>query len=324
MKMPFDELGENHQNFHLTNAICSYIKSVKLPQFDIYPKSEYMRVWPEYVVGLQLLELSFKALIVKARTAPLGGIKGHNIQKLFGQLKPEEREAYNEALAEFAQEVHPGLPAVSLNDDGNWNIMGAHRYYPLEGGFNWNEDPPTEVPDIFRVSVWHIREMLFVSHLLLDPPEIGKSPYMGKFYERLIYRKDLWYDNDYKPHSIPTGVPGNLGEEDTQLKLRELKEMKRRTLGKTLEDELRTALIDGSADNILKTDIVLFLFKLRSRQDLVEEEIERIKRYQEDEKQILKDVFIPTDEELIAMGFDPSEFDSDENEPMGRWLTDPE
>ena len=266
--LPHDHLPERHQHFYVVKAIEAYTKTVKPPLRvrDIDRKSEYMRVWPEYVVGLQLVEMAFKALIIRSGAKALGEFSGHDLRPLFQQLKSEEQAAYNDALDDFARHVHPASPAISLDDKGNWNIMEGHRYLPLEDGKDWkktkrNPCPPTEVPDLFRISVWHIREMLFVSHQLLAN---SPSSSMGKFSERLERRMSVFFWARYRPDGIPVGtfeLPDDT-EEVKQRKLRELVQRKWESLGATTEAKLLTVSQDPAADNILKTDIELFLNKL--------------------------------------------------------------
>ena len=296
MAKPHDHLDDRHQMHYLSDALCDFVESVQLPGYiDIDSTSEYMRVWPDYVVGLQLLELSFKALIAKSGVS-LGNItKTHDLHKLYRELAPEEQAAYEGALDEFAKHVHPTLPPVSFNDKGNWDILEAHRYFPLEGGKKWTVNKKTKehkdspVQDIFRVSVWHIREMCFVSHNLLS--QYGGAPSMGRFWQRLGWRFGYYFKAVYRPSGIDVWVERLPGDTDADIaeKMENLFSDKLASLGATPEERLLSVMRDPNAGNVLRTDCWLFLNKLGRRSDAVKASVEHTRKDDEEFNEKLKD-----------------------------------
>ena len=296
MAKPHDHLDDRHQMHHLSDALYDFVESVQLPGYtDIDSTSDYMRVWPNYVVGLQLVELSFKALIAKGGVA-LGNItQTHDLRALYRNLTSEEHEAYEGALDEFAKHVHPTLPPVSFNDKGNWDILAAHRYFPLEGGKKWTVNKKTKehkvspVQDIFRISVWHIREMCFVSHRLLGL--FGDAPSMGRFWQRLNWRFDRYFNDVYRPSGIDVGVARLPCDTDADIaeKMENLFSDKLASLGSTPEEWLRSVMCDPNAGNVLRTDCALFLNKLGRRSDAVKASVELTRKDDEEFNEKLND-----------------------------------
>lgn len=296
MAKPHDHLADRHQMHYLSDALCDFVESIQPPgPMDIDITSDYMRVWPNYIVGLQLVELSFKALIAKSGVA-LGNItQTHDLRALYRNLTSEEHEAYEGALDEFAKHVHPTLPPVSFNDKGNWDILEAHRYFPLEGGKKWTVNKKTKehkvspVQGMFRISVWHIREMCFVSHRLLGL--FGDAPSMGRFWQRLNWRFDHYFNDVYRPSGIDVGVERLPGDTDADIaeKMENLFSDKLASLGSTTEERLLSVMCDPNAGNVLRTDCWLFLNKLGRRSDVVKASVERTRKDDEEFNEKLKD-----------------------------------
>jgi len=298
MAKPHDHLADRHPMHYLSDELCDFVESIQPPgPMDIDITSDYMRVWPNYVVGLQLVELSFKALIAKSGVA-LGNIaKIHDFRALYRNLTSEEHEAYEGALDEFAKHVHPTLPPVSFNDKGNWDILEAHRYFPLEGGKKWTVNKKTKehkvspVQGMFRISVWHIREMCFVSHRLLGL--FGDAPSMGAFSRRLNWRFNRYF-NDV--HRLPGGIDGfgvpgypDDTESDIADRIAKFRSDKIASLGSTTEERLLSVMRDPNAGNVLRTDCALFLNKLGRRSDAVKASVERARKDDEEFNRARKD-----------------------------------
>lgn len=289
MTKPHAHLADRHQMYYLSDALRNFVESIQPPgPIDIDSTSEYMRVWPDYVVGLQLVELSFKALIAKGGVALNDMTQNHDLRLLYRSLTSEERNTYEAALNEFAKHVHPTLPPISFNDKGNWNILQAHRYFPLEGGKRWKVNKKTKaytvspVQDIFRISVWHIREMCFVSHRLLGV--FSDDPSMGTFLRRLEWRFRHYFNNVYRLSDIDVGVhilPDDT-DADVDEKCAKLISDKLASLGSTLEERLWSVIRDEAADNILRTDAALYLGKLWKRSDVMQAQEERVQKEEED------------------------------------------